>query len=64
MRTEILVPNVEIWLLRKQRDTCRRLVSTFNGYDQEELIGDLNGLICMLDEMLDIAEGHTIKKPQ
>lgn len=63
MRTEILVPNVDVHLLRKQRESLENVVSTYNSYADAALIENFTGLIYMLDAMIDIAEGHAIKKP-
>lgn len=54
----IVVPNVDINLLRRQRDWLLNDIMrdpTFNELPKPELI---DGILNLLDEMLDIAEGY------
>jgi hypothetical protein len=51
----IIVPRVDIKKLRKQRDWFQENCSFRSTIETKN--NDYNGLLAMLDEMLDIAEG-------
>jgi hypothetical protein len=57
--TNILVPNVDTALLRKQRDWLLYIQEQVHKADKNTPA--LDGLINLLDEMLDIAEGYGLK---
>jgi len=58
MTKTIIVPNVDISLLRQQRDAV--LNDTHWNFKSNETKGELQGLINLLDNMLDIAENYNI----
>lgn len=57
MSQTLTVPNVDVELLRKQRDAVNELAN-----EEDVLPGayfdELNGLLCLLDAMVDIANEH------
>lgn len=57
MRASITTLNIDVGLLRKQRDTCLNILSyrTKAGTKYAE---HLEGIINLLDEMVDLAEGY------
>lgn len=58
MRKNINVPNVDIRLLRNQRDTVLEILEEPNPLVSAQDDENLKGLAHMLDEMVDIAEGY------
>lgn len=59
MKKDVMVPNVDITLLRRQRDTFLDMLEENPKLSPLERY-HLNGTINMMDTMLDIAEGYYV----
>lgn len=57
--TDILVHNVNVKLLRKQRDMLVRIIAEGGVSSKKER--RLDGVVNLLDEMLDIADGVNVE---
>lgn len=55
---EITVPGIDIELLRKQRNLVLTTIEILDHVAKKEEIHALEGLVNLLDSMLDIAEGY------
>lgn len=55
-RETITVPRVDVGLLRMQRDSLLKPFFELDGDDRE----NFDGIVALLDTMLDIAEGYAI----
>ena len=57
--TDILVHNVNVKLLRKQRDMLVRIIA--EGVVSSKKERRLDGVVNLIDEMLDIADGVNVE---
>ena len=63
MITDILVEDISVDILREQRDELLKLLHDAHGiHTGRYKVEKIDGLITLLDYMLDVAEGFTINK--
>ena len=55
-RMQLLIDNIDTELLRDQRDTLLGVIDEFSGLSEPDTIEALDGIVSLLDQMLDIAE--------
>ena len=55
-RMQLLIDNIDTELLRDQRDTLLGVIDEFSGLSEPDTIEALDGIVGLLDQMLDIAE--------
>ena len=55
-RMQLLIDNIDTELLRDQRNTLLGVIDQFSGLSEPDTIEALDGIVGLLDQMLDIAE--------
>ncbi len=58
LEQEITVPGIDIELLRKQRSLVLTTIEILDHVAKKEEIHELEGIVNLLDSMLDTAEGY------